>query len=266
MGSRFQGFMERCNTHGFVRKVLKMNPDIIICTHFLPPQLLTPLIQSGKLQATIWTVVTDFDVHATWVCPGIDGYFVAAEEVASRLRWRDLGAKQITVTGIPIAPAFKQRLDRTEMLQDLGLDPSRRTLLLMSGGEGIGRIDQMAERILKLDDNVQVIALAGRNADLLEKLQTIAAKDPRLKALGFTTTIERLMSAADLAVGKPGGLTTSECLALGLPMVVAAPIPGQEERIAIISWNTAQASEPTMADPSNTGSSAFCRNLISCRV
>jgi processive 1,2-diacylglycerol beta-glucosyltransferase len=230
MGSRIQAMLEYCNTRGFVKKVRKIDPEIIICTHFLPPQLLTPLCKSGKLRAKIWTVVTDFDVHATWVCPGIDGYFVAAEEVASRLRWRDPSAKQITVTGIPIAPAFKARLDRTAMIQELGLDPSRQTLLLMSGGEGIGRIDQMAERILQLGSHLQVIALAGRNADLLAKLQTIAAKEPRLKALGFTTTIERLMSAADLAVGKPGGLTTSECLALGLPLVVAAPIPGQEER------------------------------------
>ena len=38
------------------------------------------------------------------------------------------------------------------------------------------------------------------------------------------------MSAADLIVGKPGGLTTSEAMAKNLIFVVVNPIPGQEER------------------------------------
>ena len=101
----------------------------------------------------------------------------------------------------------------------------------MGGGAGVGALDEAAATLLALDVDFQLIALAGRNAAMLEKLQAIAQRHPgRLFPHGYTNRIERLMGAADLAISKPGGLTTSECLALGLPMIVFAPIPGQEER------------------------------------
>ncbi|HWU52249.1 MAG TPA: glycosyltransferase, partial [Tahibacter sp.] len=83
----------------------------------------------------------------------------------------------------------------------------------------------------RIPADFQLVALAGRNETMLQRLQALAATQPgRLFPQGFTNTIERLMGCADLAIGKPGGLTTSECLALGLPLIVFAPIPGQEER------------------------------------
>ncbi len=103
----------------------------------------------------------------------------------------------------------------------------------MAGGAGIGGIGELAERLLRLDRDFQVVALAGRNEKLLATLQELAGRHPRrLFPLGFTRVIERVMAASDLAITKPGGLTTSECLAMGLPMVVVSPIPGQEERNA----------------------------------
>ncbi len=104
---------------------------------------------------------------------------------------------------------------------------------MMSGGAGIGGIEVLAERLLQLDGDFQLVTLAGRNEHLLHNLQRIAGRHPgRLFLLGFTGTIERLMAASDLVITKPGGLTTSECLAVGLPMIVISPIPGQEERNA----------------------------------
>jgi processive 1,2-diacylglycerol beta-glucosyltransferase len=107
------------------------------------------------------------------------------------------------------------------------------TLLLMTGGAGIAGGAALIERLLALPQDFQIIALAGRNEKLLASYRAIAKNHPtRLFPLGFTTTIERLMACADVAVTKPGGLTVSECLAVGLPMVLIAPIPGQEERNA----------------------------------
>ncbi len=101
----------------------------------------------------------------------------------------------------------------------------------MGGGAGLGGLDDVAARLAVIDRDIQLIALAGRNADMLERLQALAAHHPgRVIAQGFTHRVERLMAASDLVITKPGGLTTSECLALGLPMIVHAPIPGQEER------------------------------------
>jgi processive 1,2-diacylglycerol beta-glucosyltransferase len=146
---------------------------------------------------------------------------------------RGVPRETIHVTGIPIMPVFSESRSRAECAAELGLDPDRKTLLMMSGGAGIGGIETLAESLLRLDEDFQLVALSGRNKPLLEDLQRIAADHPgRLFPLGYTRTIELVMAASDLAITKPGGLTTSECLAVGLPMIVISPIPGQEERNA----------------------------------
>jgi processive 1,2-diacylglycerol beta-glucosyltransferase len=158
---------------------------------------------------------------------------VASEEVAVRPRDRDPAARRIAVTGIPISPVFAAPPPRAVAAAELGLDPTKPTFLLMSGGFGVGAIDLLAERILSVPGDFQLVALAGRNAELLARLEALALRHPgRLRPMGFTTTIERVMACADLAISKPGGLTTAECLAVGLPMLVVSPIPGQEERNA----------------------------------
>jgi processive 1,2-diacylglycerol beta-glucosyltransferase len=137
------------------------------------------------------------------------------------------------VTGIPIMPGFGLPLDRKRCAALFGLDPGRTTILLMGGGAGLGSMDAIAERLLALDADFQLIVLAGRNIEALAALRKLALRYPhRLFAQGYTNRVERLMACADLAITKPGGLTTSECLAMGLPMIVNSPIPGQEERNA----------------------------------
>jgi processive 1,2-diacylglycerol beta-glucosyltransferase len=225
--------VERLNTRAFIKKLEEIRPDQVICTHFLPAQLLSRLIAKGRFAKPVWVVVTDFDIHALWVHQGLTGYCAAAEEIVWRMRDRGLADTRIEVTGIPIMPAFGQPLDRAACAKALGLDPRRPTFLMMSGGFGVGAIDQLAARLLAIDADFQLIALAGKNAELLAKLEKLATAHPgRLLPQGFTRTIERVMACADLAITKPGGLTTSECLAMGLPMLVISPIPGQEERNA----------------------------------
>ena len=229
--NRLRRGIEALNTRTFRKAVTDLQPDVVICTHFLPAQLLSKMTATGDFTKPTWVVVTDFDVHMLWSHPNLAGYCVAAEEVAWRIRERGIGEAQVAVTGIPIVPVFSTSPDRKECAKELGIDPKRTTLLMMSGGYGVGAIDQLAERVLAIPGDFQLITLAGRNAELLAKLTALAKLHPgRLFPLGFTTTIERVMACADLAISKPGGLTTSECLAIGLPMLVISPIPGQEER------------------------------------
>lgn len=225
--------LERLNTRKLVQRIRDLQPRIIVCTHFLPAQLLARLRRLGKLDQPTWVVVTDFDVHLLWAHEGLTGYCVASEEIAWRVRGRGIGDTRVVVTGIPIDAAFASPPTRSACAAELGIDPSRRTILLMSGGHGVGDLAGIAERIMAIPGEHQLVAMAGRNADLLERLQALGAAHPgRLVPLGFTRTPERAMVCADLAVGKPGGLSTSECLALGLPMLIVSPIPGQEERNA----------------------------------
>jgi len=231
--SRLRVAVERLNTQKLTKVLRELAPDHVICTHFLPAQLLSRKVRKGTFSKPVWVQVTDFDVHALWLHDRMSGYFAANDEVAWRMAERGIPAATIHVTGIPIMPVFAEPPSRCKSATEFNLDPNRKTLLLMAGGAGIGGIGELAERLLRLDRDFQVVALAGRNEKLLATLQELAGRHPRrLFPLGFTRVIERVMAASDLAITKPGGLTTSECLAMGLPMVVVSPIPGQEERNA----------------------------------
>jgi len=230
---RIRNHVERLNTRQLDAEIARIAPDAIVCTHFLPAELLARRIHKGQPTAPVWVHVTDFDVHGMWLHPHMQGYCVASAEVAARLAARGVPGERIHVTGIAIAPQFRQAPSRQEAAAELGLDPDKTTLLMLSGGAGVGGIESLLEQLAALPADLQIVALAGRNQELLGRLDAIAARHPgRVQALGFTRTIERVMAAADLAITKPGGLTTSECLAMQLPMIVVSPIPGQEERNA----------------------------------
>jgi processive 1,2-diacylglycerol beta-glucosyltransferase len=225
--ARLRRAIERLNTRQLRAAIREFAPEQIICTHFLPAELLAHDIRRGRKVPPVWVQVTDFDLHRLWVQAGMRGYFAASDEIAFRMIERGIPKENIAVTGIPIMPVFAQSYDRAACAREIGIAPDKTTLLLMTGGAAL------IERLLALPQDFQIIALAGRNEKLLASYRAIAKNHPtRLFPLGFTTTIERLMACADVAVTKPGGLTVSECLAVGLPMVLIAPIPGQEERNA----------------------------------
>ncbi len=231
--SRLRIAVERLNTQKLKNVLREIAPDHVICTHFLPAQILSRKVRNGGFARPVWVQVTDFDVHALWLHEGMSGYFAANDEVAWRMAERGIPRDIIHVTGIPIMPVFSDPQSRSKSATEFNLDPNRATLLMMSGGAGVGGIETLAKRLLHMDADFQLVALAGKNERLLDSLREIAARHPgRLVPLGFTRVIERVMAAADLAITKPGGLTTSECLAMGLPMIVVSPIPGQEERNA----------------------------------
>ena len=224
---------EKLNTRKLSAEIERLAPDAILCTHFLPAELLSKQKRKGRKLPPLWVQVTDFDVHALWVHPHVDHYCVASEEVAFRLADRGVPRENISVTGIPVMPQFSITLDRATCAAELGIAPGKFTVLMMAGGAGVGGLDELAARLLRLPDDLQLIALAGRNEELLGRLRNLAKSHPaRLFPQGFTTTVERVMAASDLVVTKPGGLSVSECLAMARPMLLVSPIPGQEERNA----------------------------------
>ncbi|OGB27798.1 MAG: galactosyldiacylglycerol synthase [Burkholderiales bacterium RIFCSPLOWO2_02_FULL_57_36] len=233
MTEKIRQGIQRLSTKRLMKEIALADPDLIICTHFLPAEILASLTRDKALRCPVWVQVTDFDLHRMWVHDGMAGYFSANEEVAFRMRSQGIAPQSIHVTGIPVMPAFAQILDRAQCARELGIDPRRMTFLLMGGGAGIGKLDEMAEQLLAMNADFQLLVLAGKNEKLLHSLRSLSRRFPgRLIPQGYTTRIERLMACADVAITKPGGLTASECLAIGLPMIVHSPIPGQEERNA----------------------------------
>ncbi len=231
---KLRRIVERLNTRTLKKAIAAFAPDVVICTHFLPAEILMHEINKGHFNIPVWVQVTDFDLHHMWVIPHMQGYFVGSKEVAFRLQQNGILAKQIHLTGIPIMPAFANKPDRKTYQKQYGLSTDRPVLLLMGGGAGLGGLNEVAEELLSIQDqNFQLIVLAGKNENALNSLQQTAKNYPdRLFAFGFTQTVEQLMACADLIITKPGGLTNSECMAMGVPMIIHAPIPGQEEHNA----------------------------------
>lgn len=230
---RMRRTFEHMNLRRFKRFLMETNPDCVICTHFLPAEILSRHKAKGGFDKPLYVQVTDFDIHSMWIHDHVDGYFAASDEVATRMKSKGIPGDRIRVTGIPIMPVFSTPLDRDTCAAELGLDPRKTTFLMMSGGAGLGGTEKLAERLLASGGDFQLVVLAGRNEALLKDLRDIEIRHPgRIHPMGFTRTIERIMACSDMAITKPGGLTTSECLAMGLPMLVVSPIPGQEERNA----------------------------------
>lgn len=226
---------EKLNTGRFVKMIREHEPDVAVCTHFLPAEILAWLKAKKGLATRQAIVVTDFDVHAMWLCRHYEHYFVPLDETKVHLNKLGINADKITVTGIPIDPVFARNKDKVEMRRKHGLDPDLTTLLISAGGFGVGPIEHLIQSILELRREAQVVVICGRSEKLKRRMDRLAERVPTgcrvsLKVEGFTTEMDEFMAASDLVVGKPGGLTTSEALAKGLIFVIVNPIPGQEER------------------------------------
>lgn len=228
---------DRLHVGPFVRLLEKHQPDVVFCTHSLPAEIISWLRTRKRKPLVIrqTIVITDFDVHALWLCPHYEHYFVALDETRVHLEKLGVPADKITVSGIPVDPLFSRTPDKPALRRKHGLDPDRTTLLVSTGGYGVGKLEDVLALLLNLEHPAQILAVAGKNVELKQKLDAIAAQVPadshvKLKVFGYTTVMHELMGASDLIVGKPGGMTMCESLASGLVWVVVNPIPGQEER------------------------------------
>lgn len=220
----------KLNTRSFEQLVREAAPAAIVCTHFLPLELLSDLKGRGKLDTPVHAVVTDVSPHAFWVHPNIERYHVATAAGARELERKGYPPERISITGIPVDPVFEERTPAPAARAKLGL-PERPTVLFSSGGFGVGPTLALLESFRASRAPVSLVVVAGKNAALETACRKLAAKLPvPVTVHGFVSNMHELMDAADLIVTKPGGLTTTEILAKGKPMALVSPIPGQEQR------------------------------------
>jgi processive 1,2-diacylglycerol beta-glucosyltransferase len=241
-GEKLRGLLERLNTRPFVKFLRDFEPDVVAHTHFLPAAIVAHEKRKRRFRAPHLVVVTDFDVHRFWVCPGVERYCVARED--NRIHLNALGApwETLTVTGIPIDPAFATRPDPRALRSRHGMSDDRPLLLVLGGGLGVGPIETLVDALWASLRGPRLVVIAGRNDALRSRLEKRARNAPTPTwILGFTPHMHEWMALATLAITKPGGLTTSEALARGLPLVVTSPIPGQETRNATMLFEEGAA-------------------------
>ncbi len=206
--------------------------DTVIATHFFPTEVVSRMKRDGRTRARLITVITDFLPHFFWVAEHVDLYAVAAEGTRAELLRRGVRPERITITGIPIGKAFRVLPSREDARAYLEIEPSAFVVLLTSGGAGVGSMETLAAAILRQGGPYTILAVCGTNRTLLARLELLELREPSLLPMGFVENMHELMSAADVVVGKAGGLTVSESLAAGRPLILIRPVPGQESRNA----------------------------------
>ena len=207
-------------------------PAAIVCTHFLPAELLMRLKLEGELRIPTYTVITDHAVHSQWITPGVDGYFVASEFPRKLMIDRWVAPAIIHVTGIPVNPEIAEPKEQLAMRAQHDLPSAGPVLSLFGGGLAPKRVRRIVEGLVQLPYPGMLMVVAGRNAELPAALAGLGdGPQMRLRVLSQIDYVDDLVAASDMVITKAGGLIVSEVLARGTPLVVIDPIPGQEE------WN-----------------------------
>ena len=219
------------------RKLLKLlkeyNPSIVISTHPFGSQMVSYLKRKALIDCKLATIMTDFSPHEQWLVgkEQVDFFFVSHEKMRQLLIDDNIPESKVFATGIPLSNRFLMHYNKLDIMNSFDLNPDKKVILFFGGGEfGLGR--EQTIKILKSFishvNNHQIVAIAGKNEKMKVAFESLVSE----MHAGEIVKVPELMSISDLVVTKPGGLTTTESLASGLPIIAINPIPGQEEENA----------------------------------
>lgn len=275
----FRAWFQDLNAEPLLRYLESRRPRLIVNTHFLPAEIVARVRRRGELNCPQATVCTDFETHRLWIQPPTERYYTATQIGRAYLAALGVAAGDVRVTGLPIRPEFRVRIDAAAFRRERGLAADVPLVLLVCGAAGLKRIAELLDQLAQIESPVQIVVIAGRNAAMREDLEEraahicaphaaragapqtaaaqteaaqpgaargvlpslagrgrgsvdVSARAPLIRILGFSNEMHAWLQAADVLVTKPGGLTTAEALACGVPMVLVNPIPGQEARNA----------------------------------
>ncbi|MDA3799306.1 MAG: glycosyltransferase [Kiritimatiellae bacterium] len=224
--------VERLNSQPLLKKIKQFDADICISTHFMPASILSYLIAKKKISCHHSVVVTDYYVHASWLTAVMSRYFVAKEE--SKIQLKNIGCpiERISTTGIPIDSKFAQSYNIPELQDKYGVSKEVPLVLLSAGAFGVMSGNDLIQMLKLITEPCEIAIICGKNEKLQKQISNeikkLKSNTTQYHVVGFTKEMHEWMAMSSLYIGKPGGLTTSECLAMGLPMVIWEPIPGQE--------------------------------------
>lgn len=218
----------------WLRELQQHPPQLIVVTHFFPCDVISTAKRAGWLRAPLVVVVTDFHPHAFWLSREAEAYICSTEQGARTLVARGIPADRIHVLGIPIDRRFAEIRDREAIRRQVGLSGGRRTILITSGGATVGPFEAVVRALTALErcwpGRIQLLVVCGENTKTAARLRAAARQTSMpVKVFEFVETMPELMAASDLIVAKAGGLTVTEAMAAGLPMLMYHVIPGQEQ-------------------------------------
>ncbi len=208
-------------------------PDIIINTF---PMIVVPEYRrkTGTVIPT-YNVLTDFCLHKIWVHENIDKYYVATNHVKNKLTEIGVHPNSIKVTGIPIRAQFEEKRNQKEIYEKYQLDPNKKTLLIMAGAHGVLKnVKELCQTFITNRKDIQTVVVCGKNTLLKESLEPLAQMYPEnFKVYSYVERVDELYQITSCMITKPGGITLTEATALGVPVILFKPVPGQEKENAL---------------------------------
>lgn len=204
-------------------------PDEIICTHFVCAEVALSILKERGNKIPVSVVITDYAMHHLWIVKGVSHYFVATDAIKKDLIAAHVKADRVIVSGIPVSPAVVSTTPNPELYAKFKLKPEHPVVLALSGGFGLQDISNIIESLSATKLPLQICAVAGANTILKSKLENLKLPSHiNLYVYNFIDAIHELYALADVVISKAGGLTVSECIARGLPLIITEPLPGQE--------------------------------------
>jgi len=228
MKPKFEFILHRLIYVEMMNLLQEYQPNVVIATHPFPSAVISRMKRMG-LDVPLHTVLTDYGGHGAWVSSGVNYYYLPSQEAKNQLIKLGVSEDQLFVSGIPIHPKFWSKKNKHTIRKKLGLK-NLPTLLYMGGGMGIGFSSEMLDTLFSFHNEANLLIVTGNNQQLYKSLKKRAYDwQTNIHLYGFVDNIDELMDAADLIITKPGGVTSAEALAKGIPMMLLNPIPGQEE-------------------------------------
>jgi len=224
--------LKQISSSEFAEAIRAFNPDYILFTHMFPADMYLGLVEKGTLpHIPHGTVITDYGLHEMWLTHPDQHFFVPSEKILWQLREREIKKDKIIFSGIPVDPVFYEKKSQMTLRKKLGFTPKEHIILCLSGGQGLIHLDDVIRTISERKEPATIVAICGTNKKMLNKLKKLVfPAHIKLHVLGWVDTIDEYMRIADIIVSKLGGLTTTECITLGIPIIGINPIPGQEEQ------------------------------------
>ncbi|MCM8783489.1 MAG: glycosyltransferase [Candidatus Omnitrophica bacterium] len=228
---KFREIIHRFNSGKLKILLEDFRPHAVVCTQAFPCGMIADYKKTYGFNTSLIGVLTDYVAHSYWLYDSVDFYVVPSEDTAHRLKSEGVPGERIRILGIPVAPEFRKEKDKSKIFEKLNLNPQLPVILIMGGSQGLGPINKIVNIISHLPTPLQMVVICGRNKFLYKKLSLRKrnVKKPLL-ILGYIDNIDELMEISTVLITKPGGLTTAEALAKGIPMVIIRPLPGQEAK------------------------------------
>lgn len=224
---RLRSAIHRFNTSKLKVLLDDFKPDAIVCTQAFPCGMIADYKKSFGLSTPLIGILTDYAPHSYWIYSDVDKYIVPSDETGRKLADDGVDPRRIEAYGIPIEPKFQAPKDRNAIFRSLGLDSRLPTVLVMGGTQGLGPIKHTIRLLDSIPLDMQAVIASGTNKKLYRWLKARRFKK-RVVALAYAHNVDELLRIATVIITKPGGITTAEALAIGVPMIIIHPLPGQE--------------------------------------